>query len=122
MTYLHWLYTGELDLTKEEEPAIKSEKPEKPPRSVKHVVITQAVRSYIFGDFVSDLRFRNALIDKLMTTPFFPDSSWLARFWSNIPPLSGFARLLADIYAFNGGYRKTARSRFRRMWCMNRRD
>lgn len=112
LTYLHWLYTGELDLNKEESSAIKPEKPDRTPRQAKNIFITQATRSYIFGDFISDLRFRNALIDKLLAIPFFPDFSYLAAFWSKIPPQSGFGRLLVDIYACRGGYREIVRPGF----------
>lgn len=108
LTYLHWLYTGTVNVEDDLESLTTVARTLEENEEVWRARLYLCSRCYVLGNFTRDTRFCNAVIDKLLELfkeyKAVPGPTYTKQSWSAIPANSGLARLLIDFAAYRGKY------------------
>lgn len=98
MIFLHWLYTGEVELWEGNEATTKGHNDTRP-------AFVRALESFILGDVMRSVRFCNAVNDAwekiCEEEKLLPDCFIIQEHWHRLPEDSTFSRYLADAWALH---------------------
>ena len=102
MIYVGWLYSGNLDVYKDEDPQDLFALPEQVRQDAGAAALFYTMEAYILGDFLDDKSFYNALTDRLITvsatSKVLPSTSIIENRWPKLHAGSSLRRLLVDLY------------------------
>ena len=109
MIFLHWLYTGHVELWEGDEATItRSDKTDRKYNETSPA-FARALESFVLGDLLRSVRFCNAVNDawekvcEEMT--LLPDPFVIEEHWHRLPEKSTFSRMLADFWAIHSSER-----------------
>lgn len=95
--YVAWLYTAQVQLSEEEEPAGKPSVNFRPNYE-------ELISAYSFGDYAKDRRFCNALVDEMLAVNdkmrVLPSNTAVKQAYDTVPRGCGLRRLLVELFTY----------------------